>query len=123
MKFNIFMTELYINKRIFIYWTIHFRLLILMLASIYFINALKVFYKYKYFFFRITNITYFYFKGYLKDKTCILITHQIQYLTSVDQIVLMDNVMHIIFYFLFIILSYTNIILIVIDVVSGENIE
>eukprot|EP00102_Acyrthosiphon_pisum_P018651 XP_016655861.1 PREDICTED: probable multidrug resistance-associated protein lethal(2)03659 isoform X2 [Acyrthosiphon pisum] len=30
-------------------------------------------------------------KGYLKNKTCILITHQIQYLSSVDQIVLMEN--------------------------------
>ncbi|VVC26208.1 Hypothetical protein CINCED_3A017920 [Cinara cedri] len=30
-------------------------------------------------------------KGFLGEKTCILITHQIQYLTSVDQIVLMDN--------------------------------
>ncbi|XP_060872271.1 probable multidrug resistance-associated protein lethal(2)03659 isoform X2 [Metopolophium dirhodum] len=30
-------------------------------------------------------------KGYLKEKTCILITHQIQYLSSVDQIVLMEN--------------------------------
>ncbi|XP_060872288.1 probable multidrug resistance-associated protein lethal(2)03659 isoform X2 [Metopolophium dirhodum] len=28
---------------------------------------------------------------YLKDKTCILVTHQIQYLSDVDQIVLMDN--------------------------------
>ncbi|XP_022162516.1 probable multidrug resistance-associated protein lethal(2)03659 [Myzus persicae] len=30
-------------------------------------------------------------KGYLKEKTCILITHQIQYLSNVDQIVLMEN--------------------------------
>ncbi|XP_026807199.1 probable multidrug resistance-associated protein lethal(2)03659 isoform X1 [Rhopalosiphum maidis] len=30
-------------------------------------------------------------KGYLKEKTCILITHQLQYLTKVDQIVLMEN--------------------------------
>ncbi|XP_022166672.1 probable multidrug resistance-associated protein lethal(2)03659 [Myzus persicae] len=30
-------------------------------------------------------------KEYLKDKTCILITHQIQYLISVDQIVLIEN--------------------------------
>lgn len=30
--------------------------------------------------------------GFLKDKTCILITHQLQYLTAIDQIVLMDNV-------------------------------
>jgi len=29
---------------------------------------------------------------YLKEKTCILVTHQIQYLTNVDQIVLMENV-------------------------------
>lgn len=32
------------------------------------------------------------FAEYLKNKTCILITHQLQYLTSVDQIVLMENV-------------------------------
>ncbi|XP_060872658.1 probable multidrug resistance-associated protein lethal(2)03659 isoform X2 [Metopolophium dirhodum] len=30
-------------------------------------------------------------KEYLKEKTCILVTHQIQYLTNVDQIVLMEN--------------------------------
>lgn len=30
-------------------------------------------------------------KGYLRDKTCILITHQIQYLSSVDQIILMQK--------------------------------
>ncbi|XP_022166670.1 probable multidrug resistance-associated protein lethal(2)03659 isoform X2 [Myzus persicae] len=30
-------------------------------------------------------------KEYLKEKTCILITHQIQYLIDVDQIVLMEN--------------------------------
>uniref|UniRef100_A0A2H8TSM5 Putative multidrug resistance-associated protein lethal(2)03659 n=1 Tax=Melanaphis sacchari TaxID=742174 RepID=A0A2H8TSM5_9HEMI len=30
-------------------------------------------------------------KGYLKEKTCILITHQLQYLTKVDRIVLMEN--------------------------------
>ncbi|XP_026820606.1 multidrug resistance-associated protein 4-like isoform X2 [Rhopalosiphum maidis] len=30
-------------------------------------------------------------KGFLKEKTCILITHQLQYLTSVDKIVVMDN--------------------------------
>ncbi|XP_060850595.1 probable multidrug resistance-associated protein lethal(2)03659 [Rhopalosiphum padi] len=30
-------------------------------------------------------------KDYLKEKTCILITHQIQYLSSVDQIILMEN--------------------------------
>ncbi|XP_026805613.1 probable multidrug resistance-associated protein lethal(2)03659 [Rhopalosiphum maidis] len=30
-------------------------------------------------------------KDYLKKKTCILITHQIQYLSSVDHIVLMEN--------------------------------
>ncbi|VVC32358.1 Hypothetical protein CINCED_3A013682 [Cinara cedri] len=30
-------------------------------------------------------------KGYLKEKTCILITHQLQYLTKVDQIILMEN--------------------------------
>lgn len=30
--------------------------------------------------------------GYLKEKTCLLITHQTQYLTNVDQIVLMENV-------------------------------
>ncbi|XP_050432547.1 probable multidrug resistance-associated protein lethal(2)03659 isoform X2 [Adelges cooleyi] len=30
-------------------------------------------------------------KGFLKEKTCILITHQLQYLTSVDQIILMKS--------------------------------
>ncbi|XP_026805630.1 probable multidrug resistance-associated protein lethal(2)03659 isoform X2 [Rhopalosiphum maidis] len=30
-------------------------------------------------------------KDYLKEKTCILVTHQIQYLSSVEQIVLMEN--------------------------------
>ncbi|VVC32373.1 Hypothetical protein CINCED_3A009972 [Cinara cedri] len=30
-------------------------------------------------------------KGYLKEQTCILITHQIQFLSDVDQIVLMEN--------------------------------
>ncbi|XP_060872281.1 probable multidrug resistance-associated protein lethal(2)03659 isoform X3 [Metopolophium dirhodum] len=30
-------------------------------------------------------------KGYLKEKTCILVTHQIQYLSNVDQIILMEN--------------------------------
>ncbi|XP_022166667.1 probable multidrug resistance-associated protein lethal(2)03659 isoform X2 [Myzus persicae] len=30
-------------------------------------------------------------KSYLKEKTCILVTHQIQYLIDVDQIVLMEN--------------------------------
>lgn len=30
--------------------------------------------------------------GFLKEKTCILITHQLQYLTKVDQIILMQNV-------------------------------
>lgn len=29
---------------------------------------------------------------YLKEKACILVTHQIQYLIDVDQIVLMENV-------------------------------
>lgn len=33
-----------------------------------------------------------YFIGFLKDKTCILITHQLQYLTSVEKIVLIENV-------------------------------
>lgn len=39
------------------------------------------------------------FIGYLRDKTCILITHQIQYLSSVDQIILMDkvNIIYIVF--------------------------
>lgn len=32
------------------------------------------------------------FIDFLKQKTCILITHQIQYLADVDQIVLMENV-------------------------------
>ncbi|XP_008187158.1 probable multidrug resistance-associated protein lethal(2)03659 isoform X2 [Acyrthosiphon pisum] len=30
-------------------------------------------------------------KDYLKEKACVLITHQVQYLTDVDQIILMDN--------------------------------
>lgn len=30
--------------------------------------------------------------GYLKEKTCILITHQLQYLSNVDYIILMENV-------------------------------
>ncbi|VVC43177.1 P-loop containing nucleoside triphosphate hydrolase [Cinara cedri] len=30
-------------------------------------------------------------KGYLKEKTCILITHQIQFLANVDHILLMEN--------------------------------
>jgi len=39
------------------------------------------------------------FIGYLRDKTCILITHQIQYLNNVDQIILMDkvNIIYIVF--------------------------
>lgn len=35
---------------------------------------------------------HYYFSGFLKEKTCILITHQIQYLAKVDQIVYIDNV-------------------------------
>lgn len=30
--------------------------------------------------------------GFLREKICILITHQIQLLTEIDQIVLMENV-------------------------------
>jgi len=30
--------------------------------------------------------------GFLKDKTCILVTHQMQFLADMDQIVVMDNV-------------------------------
>ncbi|XP_050545468.1 probable multidrug resistance-associated protein lethal(2)03659 [Daktulosphaira vitifoliae] len=30
-------------------------------------------------------------KGFLKEKTCILVTHQLQYLTRVDQILLLDD--------------------------------
>lgn len=46
---------------------------------------------------RLHNLIYAYvllfsFKEYLKEKTCILITHQIQFMISVDQIVLMENV-------------------------------
>lgn len=37
--------------------------------------------------------------GYLKEKACILVTHQLQYLTKVDQIVLMENVSIIILWF------------------------
>lgn len=35
---------------------------------------------------------FFFVSGYLKKKTVILITHQLQYLDSVDQIVLLENV-------------------------------
>lgn len=34
----------------------------------------------------------FVFLGFLKGKTCVLVTHQVQYLTSVDKIVVMENV-------------------------------
>lgn len=30
--------------------------------------------------------------GFLKDKTCVLVTHQMQFLADMDQIVVMDNV-------------------------------
>ena len=37
--------------------------------------------------------TYFHvISGFLKDKTCILVTHQLQYLTHVDHIVLLEQV-------------------------------
>lgn len=45
------------------------------------------------------------YAGYLKDKTCILVTHQIQYLTSVDQIVVMDNVSRILRFFFYLIVK------------------
>lgn len=38
------------------------------------------------------RVRFFIPTGFLGEKTCILITHQTQYLTDVDQIVLMDNV-------------------------------
>lgn len=44
--------------------------------------------------FKLTQLFQFdvYFSGYLKEKTCILVTHQLQYLTKVDQIILMEDV-------------------------------
>lgn len=38
------------------------------------------------------NPYFYYCLGYLKGKICILITHQLQYLTKIDRIILMDNV-------------------------------
>lgn len=40
----------------------------------------------------VTDILYFLIIGYLKEKICFLVTHQIQYLKNVDQIVLFENV-------------------------------
>lgn len=40
----------------------------------------------------LTNYFIFYLIGFLKEKTCILVTHQLQYLACVDQIVLMNDV-------------------------------
>lgn len=40
----------------------------------------------------INEILFLIIIGYLKEKTCLLITHQTQYLKNVDQIVLMENV-------------------------------
>jgi len=37
-------------------------------------------------------ILLFLITGYLKEKACILITHQVHHLSEVDHIVLMDNV-------------------------------
>lgn len=58
------------------------------------------------------GICVFFFKSvwfrivdFLKEKTCILVTHQTQYLTDVDQIVLMENVCEFKIYFF---LVYTN---------------
>lgn len=42
-------------------------------------------------------IYYFCLIGFLEKKTCILITHQIQYLIDVDQIILMENVYKLIY--------------------------
>lgn len=64
-----------------------------MLAVICLKNALKVIIKKKQSLnnYRLINI-FNYFIGFLKEKTCILITHQLQYLTSVEKIVLIENV-------------------------------
>lgn len=40
----------------------------------------------------ILMLSIFYQIDFLKDKTCILITHQIQYLSGVDKIVIMKQV-------------------------------
>jgi len=100
-----FTTEPYTNKPISIYWTTLYRRWILVLASICLKNVLKAsisiifciipknFKNCNYLHIRIDlYLLLFVFIEYLKEKTCILITHQIQYLTSVDQIVLIENV-------------------------------
>jgi len=64
-----------------------------MLAVICLKNALKVIPKKQSLNNNYRQINIFnYFIGFLKDKTCILITHQLQYLTSVEKIVLIENV-------------------------------
>lgn len=70
---------------------IHYQLLILMLESICLNNVLKVKINHHISFWFKVNFELF-FVGFLKEKTCVLITHQLQYLNSVDQIILMQNV-------------------------------
>lgn len=62
-----------------------------MLASTYLKAALKVNQQN----IKLIFINYIFFSisiDYLKGKTCILVTHQLQYLTNVDEIVLIENV-------------------------------
>jgi ABC-type transport system involved in cytochrome bd biosynthesis fused ATPase/permease subunit len=35
---------------------------------------------------------FFFVSGYLKDKTVLLVTHQLQYLSNVDKIIILENV-------------------------------
>lgn len=97
-----FSPEPYTNKRIFIYWTTRCRLSILVSANIYLKSVLKVLTlllfnkrRCRHFYVRfIRRLQYHYvlYAGYLKDKICVLVTHQMQYLASVDQVVIMENV-------------------------------
>lgn len=90
-----FTLELYTKKQIFICWMILCRLWTIMWANTYLRNVLKVtpvcnteLIVYN----TIIYYTYINITDFLKEKTCILITHQLQYLTNVDQIVLLENV-------------------------------
>lgn len=85
-----FILEQCINKRIFIYWMILCLPSTHVLVDVYLKNVLKVIQITM--FLKFVQTYYFYVIGFLKEKTCILITHQVQYLTDVDQIVLMENV-------------------------------
>lgn len=49
-------------------------------------------FKNKTFFNVFVQFRFFIVSDFLKEKTCILVTHQLQYLTDVDQILLMENV-------------------------------